>query len=421
MNNKISVITVVYNDVNNIRKTMDSFFAQTWVEKEYIVIDGGSTDGTADVIREYADRLAYWCSEPDKGIYDAMNKGIGHCSGDWINVLNSGDLYVKPTSLADVITTLSDDNVDVVYGNSIEIQENILRTRKASANYEDLKNGPTFRHGSCFIRAELHKQNLFDLSKAKELGFALDWYLLYSLYKKGCKFCYVDVMVESYQQEGVSNKPFENLYLNYKIVSEGRFNVRKFSFFIKKLIRLWINQSAMYDYMRSFLVEFVVNSICPHIHFWSIRKLLLRMAKVKIANGAFIMRQNYFMDGQFLTLGENSHINRGCIIDARGNLTIGRNVSVSHDVKLMTGGHDGQSETFVAVFLPITIDDYCWIGVGATILQGVHIGEGAIVAAGSVVTKDVAPYTIVGGVPAREIGKRNTKLNYKCQGWRPFT
>ena len=75
MSNKISVITVVYNDVKHIRETMESFFSQTWEEKEYIVIDGGSTDGTAEVIKEYADRLAYWCSEKDTGVYDAMNKG----------------------------------------------------------------------------------------------------------------------------------------------------------------------------------------------------------------------------------------------------------------------------------------------------------------------------------------------------------
>ena len=79
--NKISVITVVYNNVADIRQTMESFFAQTWAEKEYIVIDGGSSDGTVDVIKEYSDRLAYWCSEPDEGLYHAMNKGIVQAIG----------------------------------------------------------------------------------------------------------------------------------------------------------------------------------------------------------------------------------------------------------------------------------------------------------------------------------------------------
>ena len=121
MSNKISVITVVFNDVANIRATMESFFSQTWEDKEYIVIDGGSTDGTVDIIKEYADKLAYWCSEKDNGIYDAMNKGIVHATGDWINILNSGDYYASNDALNKVITLALDINsTDILYANSIE-------------------------------------------------------------------------------------------------------------------------------------------------------------------------------------------------------------------------------------------------------------------------------------------------------------
>ena len=121
MSNKISVITVVFNDVANIRTTIKSFFSQTWEDKEYIVIDGGSTDGTVDIIKEYADKLAYWCSEKDNGIYDAMNKGIVHATGDWINILNSGDYYASNDALNKVITLALDINsTDILYANSIE-------------------------------------------------------------------------------------------------------------------------------------------------------------------------------------------------------------------------------------------------------------------------------------------------------------
>ena len=103
MNKKVSVITVVYNDVGHIRETIESFFSQTWEDKEYIVIDGGSTDGTIDIIKEYANRISYWISEPDKGMYDAMNKGILKANGDWINILNSGDLDSTSEVITDVM------------------------------------------------------------------------------------------------------------------------------------------------------------------------------------------------------------------------------------------------------------------------------------------------------------------------------
>ena len=115
-----------------------------------------------------------------------------------------------------------------------------------------------------------------------------------------------------------------------------------------------------------------------------------------------------------LRIGDYTYINRECILDAAGGLTIGNSVSISYRCNIMSGGHDINSPSFEGRHQPIVICDYVWIGVGATVLQGVTIGEGAVVAAGAVVTKDVEPYTIVGGVPAKTIGKRNGHLSYKC-------
>lgn len=421
MGNKISVITVVYNDVKHIRKTMESFFSQTWEYKEYIVIDGGSTDGTVDVIREYSGRLAFWCSEKDDGIYDAMNKGISHVTGDWINILNSGDEYVSGLSLEKAMTSVDLAGVDVIYGNSIEKNEGFKRRIVAGDDYKKLEYGPTYRHGSSLIRADLQRRYLYDLSQADRLGYALDWYMIFSVYKGGARFRKVDVDIEIYDKKGVSNHPYKNLFYNYKITSQGIFSLKKFLFFIKLLLITYLKNTKMYLWLKAFAMEYMVNDILPHIPFWNWRRAYLRLLGTKIGAGTFVMKRNYFMNPNLLTVGQNSHINRGCILDARGGIIIGDNVSVSHRVNIMTGSHDMKSDDFCGIFKPIEINDYAWLGVGCTILQNVVIGKGAVVCAGAVVTRNVEDFAVVAGVPAKKIGERTKSLDYKCRGWMPFT
>jgi len=92
---KISVVTVCYNSAKTLERTIASVLSQDYPNLEYLIIDGGSTDGTVDIIRRYESQLAYWCSEVDKGIYDAMNKGIRLAKGEWIHLLNADDWYIE--------------------------------------------------------------------------------------------------------------------------------------------------------------------------------------------------------------------------------------------------------------------------------------------------------------------------------------
>lgn len=119
-----------------------------------------------------------------------------------------------------------------------------------------------------------------------------------------------------------------------------------------------------------------------------------------------------------LKIGDNSTINRNCLLDSRGGITIGSNVSISPDVHIVTATHDLNCKDFSLIKGSVTIEDYVWIGSRATILPGVKIGYGAVVAAGSVVTKDVEAYGVVAGVPARLIKKRDSALTY-IPNWRP--
>lgn len=421
MNKMVSVITVVYNDATNIRATMESFFSQTWEDKEYIVIDGGSKDGTVDIIKEYADRLAYWCSEPDNGIYDAMNKGINHASGKWINILNSGDKYASDTALEDVFNAIGNTSADVIFCNSIEVRPNFKYNRFADDDISRLSYIPTFRHGSSLIKASVHKCYPYDTSKKASLGYALDWHMLHRLYIDGYVFKKADVFLEEYLLNGVSNRPYKNLWYNYKITAKSHFDIRRLLFLLVNIINVFKSCNPLIPFIYGFILEYVVNSVCPHIPFWKLRRPLLKLSKLKIGKGSFIMRKCYFMNANLLKIGKYSHINRGCLIDARGTITIGDNVSISHNVNIITGGHDMYSQNFIGIFKPIIIKDYAWLGIGCTILQGVTIGKGAVIAAGAVVTKDIGDYEIVGGIPAKKIGERPKKLDYHCNGWSWFT
>lgn len=419
--NKISVITVVYNDVSHIRQSMESFFAQTWADKEYIVIDGGSTDGTVKVIEEYKDRLAYWCSESDKGMYDALNKAIAHCCGQWICVLNSGDRFATDDAMKNAMTLAQGDE-DVIYGNSVEVSLGRKKIVLAGEDPSEMSQRVIYRHGSSFVRAATHRKYLFDLTKSKRLGYALDWQMIHRMYIDGCKFRKVDCLIEEYELEGMSNHTFRNLWYNYLITSEGSNKLKMSLTFVKKLCVSAFFSSPLYRWVKGFAVECMVNDVLPHIPFHAPRRWYLKCLGLKVGEGTFLSKRLYFMSPWLVRIGKNSHINRGCFLDARGEIVIGDSVSISHDVRLVTGGHDMNHPAFPGIYEKIQIDDYAWIGVGATILKNVHVGHGAVVSAGSVVTKDVPPFAVVGGVPARIIGQReHHEFNYKCIWDEPFT
>ena len=156
------------------------------------------------------------------------------------------------------------------------------------------------------------------------------------------------------------------------------------------------------------------NNIVAYIPLWCLRRICYWMMGIKVGRGSTMNMRQYLLGPGILKMGEFSHINPSCLLDYRGGIEIGNSVSISHRVMLITGGHDVQSGDFREEHRPIKISDHVWIGAGATILKGVEIGEGSVVAAGAVVVKNVPPFSIVAGVPARVIGQRNDKLDYKC-------
>lgn len=160
---KISIITVCYNAQSTIENTILSVISQNYCNIEYIIIDGGSTDGTVDIIKKYADRLAYWVSEPDKGIYDAMNKGIAVATGEWIHFRNSGDTFYDNNVIERVFGNKFPEDTVVVHGDCEFIYRNkrkIMRPAILTCSYK--KKMPIY-HPACFVRSSYHKEHLFNV------------------------------------------------------------------------------------------------------------------------------------------------------------------------------------------------------------------------------------------------------------------
>jgi glycosyltransferase involved in cell wall biosynthesis len=217
----VTVITVVYNAVSKIEPTIQSVLGQRYPNIEYIVIDGGSTDGTLDIIDCYRSQIARVVSEKDDGIYDALNKGISLATGDWIGIMNAGDTFVS----SDVIRSLFAENEgidsDVIYGDAIAVDGDSIHFCKASENIDDLKKGPCYRHGASFVKSAVHKKYLFDVSKKDMLEFALDYEQIYRMYRNGCSFRKISFPLVNYELRGVSTvSPFKITYYNYLITHD---------------------------------------------------------------------------------------------------------------------------------------------------------------------------------------------------------
>lgn len=158
-NPKISVITVIYNGKGLLQKTIDSVKTQKYNNVEYVIIDGGSTDGTIDIIKQNEKFVSFWLSEKDKGIYDAMNKGLKNSTGDYIWFLNAGDEIYSGDTISDVF---SKGEADAFYGDVTYIDEKgdnlgtrTLKTPPPELSWKDMIKGMVVSHQSFIIRREL--------------------------------------------------------------------------------------------------------------------------------------------------------------------------------------------------------------------------------------------------------------------------
>jgi glycosyltransferase len=210
---KISIITVVWNNKETIKDAIESVLNQTYENIEYIVVDGGSSDGTVDIVKSYGNRISKFVSEKDKGIYDGLNKGIALATGDVVAFLHSDDLYESDNIIAFVAKEFENGDLDGVYGDLVYTSKNdtskVLRYWK-SKDFESslLKKGWMPAHPTLFL-----KRDVYEKFGGFDLGFKIagDYDFMLRILSSGIKAKYVPQVLYKMRVGGESNKSIKNI------------------------------------------------------------------------------------------------------------------------------------------------------------------------------------------------------------------
>ncbi|MFT4778446.1 MAG: glycosyltransferase involved in cell wall biosynthesis [Flavobacteriales bacterium] len=210
---KVSIITIAYNSAETIRDTIKSVLAQDYPNLEYIVVDGGSKDNTMEIVNAHKQGISKVISEPDKGIYDAMNKGVKLASGDVIGILNSDDFYSDNCVISDIVAKFAESNADAIYADLTYVDRNntdkVIRYWKAGS----YKTGQFLKgwmppHPTFFLKSEIYeKHGIY----STELKSAADYELmLRMIHKHQIKVDYLPRVITLMREGGESNVSLKN-------------------------------------------------------------------------------------------------------------------------------------------------------------------------------------------------------------------
>ena len=219
---KVSIITVVWNNKDTIKDAIDSVLNQTYEDIEYIIVDGASKDGTIEVVQSYGDKITKFLAEPDKGLYDAMNKGIALATGDVVGILNSDDFYIDEFVIEKVVKVFKAKEVDSLFADLVYVKsDNIAKTVR---HYDSSKFSPEkFAYGwmpahpTFFVkRSAYEKYGLFKT----DYKIAADYELLVRfLYKYKLTYFYLQEVIIKMRMGGASTSGLKsNLILNQEII-----------------------------------------------------------------------------------------------------------------------------------------------------------------------------------------------------------
>jgi glycosyltransferase involved in cell wall biosynthesis len=235
----VSVITVVFNGEKFLEQTILSVINQTYSNVEYLIIDGVSSDGTLEIIKKYDDRLDYWISEPDKGIYDAMNKGIASANGELIGIINSDDWYENNTIFEVVKMYRINPAADIIHGlHKLWDESELIGIIGHTKSF--LKYG-MISHPTCFVKNEIYKKHgLYNT----EFRIAADYELMLRYNSMNLTFVFIDKVLANFRNSGLSNRLekqiiFETVDIKrrYSLISLSQMYIAKLGYYIRSVFK----------------------------------------------------------------------------------------------------------------------------------------------------------------------------------------
>ncbi len=240
---KLSIVTVVKNRKVDLSTTMESIVSQTFVDFEWVVIDAESTDGTRELIEANAHRIAHWVSEPDGGLYDAMNKGLRAATGDWVQFLNAGDTYLSPTVLADLFALTEIEHAHFVYGDS-QLQTEDGRTIRIlpaeRLTRRSVSKGMIACHQAMFVRRSVCP--LYNLDWVYKAEF--NWLIDIMLSVAPDRVMVFPAPVVNYQLSAYSASLFDHQFRQYLQVVYHRFGIWTFLWRVPMFLRVFLGRKA---------------------------------------------------------------------------------------------------------------------------------------------------------------------------------
>jgi len=210
---KVSIITITYNSAETVEDTIQSVLSQSYPNIEYIIVDGASKDDTLSIVNRYSDKIATIISEPDKGIYDAMNKGVRAATGDIVGILNSDDFYADNEVISNIVETIQRVHsdacyADLVYVDRVETDRVIRSWKSGTYRYGDFLRGWMPPHPTFFVKRSIYeKHGLYSL----QLRSAADYELMLRLiHKHGISLAYLPRVITKMRAGGQSNVTLKN-------------------------------------------------------------------------------------------------------------------------------------------------------------------------------------------------------------------